>query len=111
MIMGLAAAVPGFALFPVMNAFGRRDAPSWLLWSLILAQVGFLMLLNMTYGVSFHSEFTSSRNSRSAGAIFIYVTASAPNKASLGTVNGFGQMLVSLARTVGPAVRLIQPVS
>ncbi|TFK98633.1 member of major facilitator superfamily multidrug-resistance, DHA1 sub-family [Pterulicium gracile] len=86
MIMGLAAAVPGFALFPVMNAFGRRDAPSWLLWSLILAQVGFLMLLNMTYG-----------------AIFIYVTASAPNKASLGTVNGFGQMLVSLARTVGPA--------
>lgn len=35
--------------------------------------------------------------------MFIFITASAPNKASLGTVNGIAQMLVSLMRTVGPA--------
>ena len=37
------------------------------------------------------------------GAVFIFITASAPNKASLGAVNGIAQMLVSLMRTVGPA--------
>jgi MFS family permease len=86
MILGLSAAIPGFALFPVMNRLGLQGASSPALWSLIMLQIGFLMLLNMTYG-----------------AIFMYVTASSPNKASLGAVNGFGQMLVSLTRTVGPA--------
>lgn len=35
--------------------------------------------------------------------MFIFITASAPNKASLGTVNGMAQMMVSIMRTVGPA--------
>lgn len=35
--------------------------------------------------------------------MFIFITASAPNKASLGSVNGLAQMLVSVMRTVGPA--------
>ena len=39
----------------------------------------------------------------STGAVFIFITASAPNKASLGTVNGMAQMIVSIMRTVGPA--------
>lgn len=37
------------------------------------------------------------------GCIFIYITASSPNKASLGTVNGFCQVGVSITRTIGPA--------
>ncbi len=37
------------------------------------------------------------------GAIFIFITASAPNRASLGSVNGMAQLLVSITRAVGPA--------
>ena len=33
----------------------------------------------------------------------MYITASSPNKASLGTVNGFCQVGVSIMRTIGPA--------
>ena len=40
---------------------------------------------------------------RDTGCVFIFITASAPNKASLGSVNGLAQMLVSIMRTVGPA--------
>ena len=35
--------------------------------------------------------------------MFIFITASSPNKASLGSVNGIAQMVVSLMRTIGPA--------
>lgn len=35
--------------------------------------------------------------------MFIYITASSPNRASLGTVNGFAQLGVSIMRAVGPA--------
>jgi hypothetical protein len=38
------------------------------------------------------------------GAIFIFVTSSAPNKRSLGATNGLSQTLVSSARAIAPAV-------
>lgn len=38
-----------------------------------------------------------------SGAVFIYITASAPNKTSLGAVNGIAQVGVSIMRTIGPA--------
>ena len=36
--------------------------------------------------------------------MFIYIAASAPNKASLGATNGFAQLSVSVVRAIGPAV-------
>ena len=41
--------------------------------------------------------------SQLVGCIFIYIAASAPNKASLGATNGLAQMMVSVMRTFGPA--------
>ena len=38
------------------------------------------------------------------GCIFMYVTESAPNRRSLGTINGLAQTAVSSARAVGPAL-------
>jgi hypothetical protein len=38
------------------------------------------------------------------GSIFMYVTASAPNKRSLGATNGLSQMSVSISRAIGPAL-------
>lgn len=34
----------------------------------------------------------------------MYITASAPNKRSLGATNGLSQMTVSIARAIGPAL-------
>lgn len=39
-----------------------------------------------------------------SGSIFIYITASAPNRACLGSVNGMAQFSVSIMRAIGPAV-------
>ena len=41
---------------------------------------------------------------RFTGSVFIYITASSPNKASLGSVNGLAQMSVSIMRAIGPAL-------
>lgn len=38
------------------------------------------------------------------GCAFIYITASSPNKASLGSVNGLAQMSVSIMRCFGPSL-------
>jgi hypothetical protein len=37
------------------------------------------------------------------GAIFIYIAAASPNRASLGGTNGLSQMTVSIMRAIGPA--------
>lgn len=39
-----------------------------------------------------------------AGCIFIFITAAAPNRASLGSTNGICQMLVSWMRAFGPGL-------
>ncbi len=38
------------------------------------------------------------------GCMFIYITASSPNKNSLGATNGISQTTVSIARAIGPAL-------
>ena len=38
------------------------------------------------------------------GCIFMFVTASAPNRRSLGATNGLSQTTVSIARAIGPAM-------
>ncbi|KAH7907474.1 hypothetical protein BJ138DRAFT_1116658 [Hygrophoropsis aurantiaca] len=40
----------------------------------------------------------------SFGCIFMFVTSSAPSKDSLGSINGMGQTLASVARAIGPAM-------
>ncbi|KAJ7911450.1 member of major facilitator superfamily multidrug-resistance, DHA1 sub-family [Mycena leptocephala] len=55
-------------------------------WALAVAQI------IMSIGLSF-----------SYGAVFIYISAAAPNRASLGATNGLCQLSVSLMRTIGPA--------
>ncbi|KAI0635701.1 MFS general substrate transporter [Trametes polyzona] len=83
---GIASVLPVFALFPVINELARLEGLSRTVWALVLGQALLSILVNFAYG-----------------CVFIFITASAPNKASLGSVNGLAQMLVSVMRTVGPA--------
>ncbi|KAI0749529.1 MFS general substrate transporter [Daedaleopsis nitida] len=83
---GIASVLPVFALFPVLNELARLQGFSGTVWTLALAQAVLSILVNFSYG-----------------CVFIFITASSPNRASLGSVNGMAQMIVSIMRTIGPA--------
>ncbi|KAJ6577481.1 MFS general substrate transporter [Mycena capillaripes] len=85
-IVGIASALPTFAMFPFLSYLARAQGMSLLVWVLAFAQV------IISIGLSF-----------SYGAVFIYISAAAPNRASLGATNGLCQLSVSLMRTIGPA--------
>ncbi|CCL98009.1 uncharacterized protein FIBRA_00002 [Fibroporia radiculosa] len=86
-VAGLACALPVIALCPLMNHIARMGGGGTVLWTLLAVQTIVSVALNFCYG-----------------SAFIYITASAPNRASLGAVNGLAQMSVSVARAVGPAL-------
>ncbi|KAM6493778.1 member of major facilitator superfamily multidrug-resistance, DHA1 sub-family, partial [Amanita muscaria] len=87
LFLGILAAIPVFALFPVMNWLARKEGASWvLIWSALGAQLGFSASINMAYG-----------------AIFIIIADAAPNRASLGATNGLSQTAVSVVRSIAPA--------
>ncbi|KAI0078782.1 member of major facilitator superfamily multidrug-resistance, DHA1 sub-family [Panus rudis PR-1116 ss-1] len=84
---GLASAVVVLASFPVINMLARaEEGSSTFVWMAVGFQIVTSIIINFSYG-----------------CIFIYITASSPNKASLGTVNGLAQVGVSIMRTIGPA--------
>ncbi|CAL1716373.1 unnamed protein product [Somion occarium] len=86
-IFGLASALVVFASFPVINLLAKVEQEhSWFVWAAVGFQIVTSIIINFSYG-----------------CIFIYITASSPNKASLGTVNGLAQVGVSIMRTIGPA--------
>ncbi|KAF9007542.1 member of major facilitator superfamily multidrug-resistance, DHA1 sub-family [Cyathus striatus] len=76
-MFGIAAAIPIFMSFPVINWLAR------------------------VYGMS--EALVSTALNLSYGAIFIFISAASPNRASLGATNGLSQMSVSIMRAVGPA--------
>ncbi|KAF9016610.1 major facilitator superfamily transporter [Hymenopellis radicata] len=73
-----------FALFPLISLC----AGTWLAWVGIALIIISLVFMDMSFG---------------SCAIFMYLTASAPNKASLGATNGLSQTVVSISRAIGPA--------
>jgi len=84
---GIAAALPVFAMFPFLNLVAREEGYSVTLWTLLAVQTFVSIAINFCYG-----------------SVFIFITASSPNRASLGSVNGLAQMSVSIMRAIGPAV-------
>ncbi|GBE88221.1 MFS general substrate transporter [Sparassis crispa] len=86
-IVGIASALPVFALFPIINLLAKAEGYSTIVWAALFLQCAISIAINFCYG-----------------SIFMYITASSPNKASLGSVNGLAQMSVSIMRAVGPAL-------
>ncbi|KAH7885550.1 major facilitator superfamily domain-containing protein [Phlebopus sp. FC_14] len=85
--IGHACFVPIFALFPLTSWLARRHGITWLVWVLLSCQFILEIMVNMAYS-----------------CIMMYITASAPNKRSLGALNGAAQMTASIARAIGPAL-------
>ncbi|KAJ7163911.1 member of major facilitator superfamily multidrug-resistance, DHA1 sub-family [Mycena crocata] len=84
--LGIASALPTFAAFPLLSFLARQQGLTTLVWAVAIAQIVISIGLSFSYG-----------------AVFIYISAAAPNRASLGATNGLCQLSVSLMRTIGPA--------
>ncbi|KAK7691033.1 hypothetical protein QCA50_006136 [Cerrena zonata] len=76
-----------FAFFPIINSVARKQGISTSVWALIGAQLSLQVLMDCSYG-----------------CIFMFVTSAAPNKRSLGTTNGVGQLIAAIVRAIGPAL-------
>ena len=113
-MMGITTTVLCFTLFPVMNYLARNSIErggglGTEVWVAVGLQVAASVFLSMCYGTSTSKKshclwWFSSRRPPTSGAVFIFIAAAAPNKASLGTTNGFAQLSVSIARAIGPAL-------
>ncbi|KAF8896546.1 major facilitator superfamily multidrug-resistance, DHA1 sub-family [Infundibulicybe gibba] len=83
---GMVSAIPLFILFPIISQLAKSQGLGAAVWALVVTQI-----------------IISIGTSLSYGAIFIFISAASPNRASLGATNGLSQMSVSIMRAIGPA--------
>ncbi|KAI0346548.1 member of major facilitator multidrug-resistance DHA1 sub-family [Trametopsis cervina] len=87
-MVGIGSSLVVYAFFPIINFLARTQGTTHpIVWFAVAFQIITSILINFSYGCA-----------------FMYITASSPNRASLGTVNGFAQLGVSIMRAIGPAV-------
>jgi len=75
-----------YALFPFENMLARGTATVAAVWPLIVLQLIYKSVTDMGFS-----------------SVFMFVSSAAPNKRSLGAMNGIAQTVVSTQRAVGPA--------
>ena len=112
-MMGITAGVPCFCLFPIIghlarNAIEYSGGLGIGVWVAIGLQVVMAVLVSMCYSASASDGLNHRRIQCShlpnLGAVFVFIAAAAPNKASLGATNGLAQLSVSIVRAIGPAL-------
>jgi hypothetical protein len=102
---GISLFLPMFVLMPIMNLSARTWGVGKLVWTLLFVELLLMILRNIAFGRFFFGcQYRDIYNAASVlGCIFMCITASAPNKRSLGATNGLSQMAVSISRAIGPA--------
>ncbi|KAH9046513.1 MFS general substrate transporter [Lactarius hengduanensis] len=75
-----------YALFPFENMLARGTGTASVVWPLIVLQLVAISVADMGFS-----------------SVFMFVASAAPNKRSLGALNGLAQTVVSTQRAVGPA--------
>ncbi|KAH8979284.1 MFS general substrate transporter [Lactarius akahatsu] len=85
-VFSIASCAVIYALFPFENLAVAGGGPNFVVWLLIILQVSSLCIFDMGYG-----------------AMNMYVSSAAPNRRSLGTVNGLSHVANSVVSAVGPA--------
>lgn len=78
---------PMLALFPAISLTAKAQGLSYFVYLLVGLQLLAFVISYSAYGV-----------------VFMYINASAPNRASIGATNGLAQTVVSIIRAVGPAL-------
>jgi MFS family permease len=95
-----------YTLFPFENMMARRGGTATGVWPLIVLQLVSLSVTVMGFSKSFASYAVGPDIDGvfcAQGSVFMFVSSAAPNKRSLGAMNGLAQTVVSILRTVGPA--------
>ncbi|KAG1829525.1 major facilitator superfamily domain-containing protein [Suillus subalutaceus] len=78
---------PMLALFPAISFTAKAQGLSYFAYLLVGLQLLAFVISYSAYGV-----------------VFMYINASAPNRASIGATNGLAQTVVSVIRAIGPAL-------
>ncbi|KAG2146246.1 major facilitator superfamily domain-containing protein [Suillus clintonianus] len=85
--VGVCAGVPIVLLFPVINALARTYGMGLAVWLSVGVQLALTPSLVMCYS-----------------CLALFISAAAPNRASIGTTNGVAQLLIAGGRIIGPAL-------
>jgi len=86
-VSAITAFVPMFMFSPLMNLVVSRDGFSFVVWIMLACQLSCSLVMELGYG-----------------CVYMFITAAAPNKRSLGATNGLAQTLVSVGRIVTPVM-------
>ncbi|KAH7915290.1 major facilitator superfamily domain-containing protein [Hygrophoropsis aurantiaca] len=86
-LLSVSCFIPIIAIFPIMSSIVQVRGVDPTIWFLLTLQLSLTVVLDMSFG-----------------CILMFITSAAPTKRSLGTINGMGQTLASIARAVGPAM-------
>ncbi|KAG0707245.1 MFS general substrate transporter [Suillus ampliporus] len=87
--MSVSCIIPAMAMFPVISWLVHVRGIDYAIMLVLLGQ----LVLTVGFGLA-----------SGAPTIFMFITASAPSKNTLGAINGLGQTCTSIARAVGPAL-------
>ncbi|KAF8898208.1 member of major facilitator superfamily multidrug-resistance, DHA1 sub-family [Gymnopilus junonius] len=79
------AFIPIFTFSPLMNLLVSEEGFSYIVWIMLAFQLSCALVMELGYG-----------------CVYMFITAAAPNKRSLGATNGLAQTLVSIGRMVMP---------
>jgi len=86
-LIGMCSFLPAYMALPIMSVYAQRVGVTIMVWVIIGIVLVLMALTEMSYA-----------------CVFMYITASAPSKRSLGAINGLSQTTVSFARAVGPVL-------
>ena len=96
---------PIAALFPIINCVGKENGLNSLVWFLVGLQI--FLFAFASFAISKPSEhflcLVRVMNHIYSGVTLVYINAAAPNRASVGAINGLAQVLVSVVRAIGPS--------
>ncbi|KAG6829255.1 hypothetical protein H0H92_005135 [Tricholoma furcatifolium] len=91
-VAGILCAFPCFLAFPVISYLAKMQGLSISVWLLLVLQTTMSIGLNLSYGEIYTISSFPQLIQSFSGAIFIFIAASSPNRASLGATNGLCQV-------------------
>lgn len=96
--------LPMIALFPAINTVARVYGLNNFVWFLVGLQLTLSIFAAFAFGEpARYDEMVNLMIYFQPGITFMYISAAAPNKESIGATYGIAQMIVSVMRAIGPA--------
>jgi hypothetical protein len=87
----------------VISCIAKRWGITWVVWALLACQMALAVGMDMSLG-GYDSDICGCCQAEpvTEGCTLMYITASAPNRRSLGALNDVAQTTASVVRAIGP---------